>query len=287
VDSSSIPGITTVVTNATTDPLLTVSITGTPGPSKYLDGTGNWTTPAGSGGGSGTVSSVGLSMPAAFTVANSPVTSTGTLTVTGAGDTSQYVDGTGALQTFPTIPTVPTNIVETVDTTNGDFIDLTPSSAVDGDVVITADLSATGTKDATTFLRGDNVWASPSVSAGVSSIIAGAGISIDQSTGDVEITNDGGTVESITAVAPLTGGTITTTGSIGINQASGSAAGYLSSTDWNTFNSKQSTSEKGQANGYAPLDSNSKVPSANLPDSLVGAVVYQGTQLCQIKAIII
>jgi hypothetical protein len=168
VDSSSIPGITTVVTNATTNPLLTVSITGTPGPNKYLDGTGNWTTPAGSGGGALTLTTNGTSGAATLvgTTLNIPVYSTG---------------------------------------------------------------------------------------------------------------GGSGTVESITAVAPLTGGTITTTGSIGINQASGSANGFLSSTDWNTFNSKQSTSEKGQANGYAPLDSNSKVPSANLPDSLVGAVVYQGT----------
>ena len=50
----------------------------------------------------GTVTSVGLSMPSAFTVTNSPVTSSGTLTVTGAGTTSQYIDGTGGLQTFPT-----------------------------------------------------------------------------------------------------------------------------------------------------------------------------------------
>jgi hypothetical protein len=53
----------------------------------------------------GTVSSVGLSMPSAFTVTNSPVISSGTLTVTGAGTSGQYIDGTGALQTFPTIPT--------------------------------------------------------------------------------------------------------------------------------------------------------------------------------------
>lgn len=49
----------------------------------------------------GTVTSVGLSMPAAFTVTNSPVTGSGTLTVTGAGTSTQYIDGTGALQTFP------------------------------------------------------------------------------------------------------------------------------------------------------------------------------------------
>jgi len=50
----------------------------------------------------GTVESVGLSMPAAFNVADSPVTGSGTLTVTGAGATTEYIDGTGALQTFPT-----------------------------------------------------------------------------------------------------------------------------------------------------------------------------------------
>jgi hypothetical protein len=87
----------------------------------------------------------------------------------------------------------------------------------------------------------------------------------------------GGTVTEINTTAPITGGPITTTGSIGISQASASTDGYLSSTDWNTFNNKQSTSEKGAASGYAPLDANQKVPSANLPDSLVGAVVYQGT----------
>jgi hypothetical protein len=40
---------------------------------------------------------------------------------------------------------------------------------------------------------------------------------------------------------------------------------------------KQDVSEKNQANGYAPLDSGAKVPIANLPDSVVGQVEYQGT----------
>jgi hypothetical protein len=87
----------------------------------------------------------------------------------------------------------------------------------------------------------------------------------------------GGTVTNITTTAPITGGTITQTGTIGITLATASADGYLSSTDWNTFNNKQSTSEKGQADGYAPLNENNKVPTIHLPDSLVGAVVYQGT----------
>ena len=51
------------------------------------------------------VTSVGLTMPAAFTVANSPITQAGVLTVTGAGTAAQYINGLGNLITFPTIPT--------------------------------------------------------------------------------------------------------------------------------------------------------------------------------------
>jgi hypothetical protein len=52
---------------------------------------------------SGTVTSVGLSMPSAFTVTNSPVTSSDTLTVIGAGLASQYIRGDGQLASFPEI----------------------------------------------------------------------------------------------------------------------------------------------------------------------------------------
>lgn len=48
-----------------------------------------------------------------------------------------------------------------------------------------------------------------------------------------------GTVTSVGTTAPLTGGTITGSGTIGITQASAISDGYLSSTDWSTFNSKQ------------------------------------------------
>ena len=50
------------------------------------------------------VTSVGLTMPAAFTVANSPITTAGTFTVTGAGAANQYINGLGALTLFPAIP---------------------------------------------------------------------------------------------------------------------------------------------------------------------------------------
>ena len=50
--------------------------------------------------GAGTVTSVALAMPSAFSVSGSPITSSGTFTVTGSGNNTQYVDGTGALQSF-------------------------------------------------------------------------------------------------------------------------------------------------------------------------------------------
>jgi hypothetical protein len=47
------------------------------------------------------VTSVGLSMPSAFTVSNSPVTTSGNISVTGAGTTAQYIRGDGSLADFP------------------------------------------------------------------------------------------------------------------------------------------------------------------------------------------
>ena len=49
--------------------------------------------------------------------------------------------------------------VNSVGTSDTAFIDMTPTTPAIGDVVVTASLSATGTPDNTTFLRGDNVWA--------------------------------------------------------------------------------------------------------------------------------
>jgi hypothetical protein len=49
------------------------------------------------------VTSVGLSMPSAFTVSGSPVTASGNISVAGAGTVSQYIRGDGSLADFPSI----------------------------------------------------------------------------------------------------------------------------------------------------------------------------------------
>jgi hypothetical protein len=66
-----------------------------------------------------------------------------------------------------------------------------------------------------------------------------------------------GTVTSIATTGPITGGTITGSGTIGITQATISTDGYLNSTDWNTFNNKQPagnyiTALSGEATGSGP-----------------------------------
>ena len=48
--------------------------------------------------------------------------------------------------------------VDSVDTSDTAFIDMTPTTPQTGNVEITASLSATGTPDNTKFLRGDNTW---------------------------------------------------------------------------------------------------------------------------------
>ena len=67
----------------------------------YAAADGTWKTMSG-GGGSGTVTSVAVTVPAALSVSGSPITTSGTIAISGAGTISQLIDGTGALQTIPT-----------------------------------------------------------------------------------------------------------------------------------------------------------------------------------------
>ena len=73
--------------------------------------------------------------------------------------------------------------------------------------------------------------------------VSNGDLSITGSTAVIDTSGSGGsgTVTSIATTAPITGGTITSTGTIGISQADGSTDGFLSSTDWNTFDAKQDT----------------------------------------------
>jgi len=91
------------------------------------------TLPSGGGGGSGTVTSVALAVPSALSVAGSPVTTAGTITISGAGTSSQYIDGTGGLQTTPTGTVTAVTGVAPITSTGGNtpaiaITDATPSA---------------------------------------------------------------------------------------------------------------------------------------------------------------
>lgn len=68
----------------------------------YLAGDNTWKTIPGGGGGGGTVTSVALTAPAAFSVSGSPITTSGTIAISGAGTSAEYVKGDGTLGTTAT-----------------------------------------------------------------------------------------------------------------------------------------------------------------------------------------
>lgn len=101
-----------------------------------------------SSGGSG-LTSVGLSLPSAFTVTNSPLTSNGVLNVIGAGTTAQYIRGNGTLATFDTtaIPSFSAKV-------RGLFSGTSPIIYANGQISI-LNANASGQKGAATFTNGD------------------------------------------------------------------------------------------------------------------------------------
>jgi predicted heme/steroid binding protein len=103
-------------------------------------------------------------------------------------------------------------------------------------------LTTTGNSGASTYDNGTGVLNVPQYSlAGLGGVPTTRAITINGVNFDLSAdrTWNVGTVTSIATTGPITGGTITGTGTIGITQSSSSSNGFLSSTDWTTFNNKQ------------------------------------------------
>jgi predicted heme/steroid binding protein len=105
-------------------------------------------------------------------------------------------------------------------------------------------LTTTGNSGASTYDNGTGVLNVPQYTlAGLGGVPTTRSLTINGTAFDLSADRSWsvGTVTSIATSGPITGGTITGTGTIGITQASSTTNGFLSSTDWNTFNSKQNT----------------------------------------------
>jgi hypothetical protein len=119
-------------------------------------------------------------------------------------------------------------------------------------------------------------------SGGFSNVTIGSGISF--AGGTLSATGSGGTVTAVTGVAPIasSGGT---TPAISISQATTSTDGYLSSTDWNTFNNKQPAGSYltavsvVSANGFAGTSSGGTTPALTLSTSITGILKGNGTAI--------
>jgi hypothetical protein len=178
---------------------------GTSGQVLTSAGTGatpTWTTPT-----TGTVTSVAASAGTGISVSGSPITSSGTLTITNtAPDQVVSITGAGGAVVTGTYPS---------------FTVTTPSGTVTS-VSGTAPIASTG-------------GATPAISISQSS---GSTDGYLSSTDWTTFNNKGnGTVTSVSATSPITssGGATPT---IAIPAANTSTNGYLTSTDWNTFNGK-------------------------------------------------
>jgi predicted heme/steroid binding protein len=103
-------------------------------------------------------------------------------------------------------------------------------------------LTTSGNSGASTYNNGTGVLNVPQYSlAGLGGVPTTRTLTINGTAFDLSAdrTWSVGTVTSIATTGPIQGGTITGTGTISITQAGSASDGFLSSTDWNTFNNKQ------------------------------------------------
>jgi hypothetical protein len=228
--------------------------------------------------GTGSVTSVALTMPTAFSVAGSPVTTTGTLAVTATGTTAQYIRGNGSLETFPSLTGFVPYTGATADVNLGthdltaergtfqnngssDTLTVNHTSGSGYGIIVTKG----GANEALYVSKTSGSGNAMTVVGGRTSLVDLALSSVTNTAGDF-LTLSGGVVHkrtaaevrtdigagTVTSVAALTLGTSgtdlsstvangTTTPVITLNVPTASATnrGALSSSDWSTFNSKQ------------------------------------------------
>ena len=224
----------------------------------------------------GTVTSIGLVNGGGLSVSGSPITSSGDITVTNTdkgssqcifknivvsgedtvtaetnNDSLTLIAGTNMSistnctldsVTFCSTATACTGTVTSVGLTAGTGISVSgsPITSSGSITVCNTDKGSDQCIFKTFAVSGQNDIVADSNADTVTFVGSGIAITTDNTTDTMTftVTDAGGTVTCVCTTAPLTGGNFSTTGTIGITEADATTDGYLSSTDWSTFNSK-------------------------------------------------
>ena len=158
---------------------------------------------------------------------------------TTADTLKQFVDDADNLGNPGWIEVGTTSGVETVTTTDGTYINLTPNSATSGNVTVTADLSAVdGTSAAgTRFLSKDNTWDVPSFTSPGNGILTVQGSGVLGGTGTFSANQSGNTTISLThdnTTRTDTTSTVTANVFPVVNSVSTNATGHVTAVDIKT-----------------------------------------------------
>ena len=144
----------------------------------------------------GTVTEVGLSAPAAFSVSGSPVTGSGTLAFTGAGTTSQVVLGDGTLGTKFESFTVSGNTGTPQDITTGNTlkIDGTAATGITTEAIATDTLRVSLTTTGVTAATYGSASVVPVIAVDAQGRITSA---VDTAIGGFTLTADSGSNQTV------------------------------------------------------------------------------------------
>lgn len=184
---------------------------------KFLKADATWDVPSGTS--TGTVTSVNATVPAELSVSGVPITTSGTIAITKANESANTVwagptTGAAAQPTFRALVTA--DMPAGTGTVTSVGLTVPTEFSVSGSPV-----TGSGTLAVTKANESANtVWAGPT-SGGAAAPTFRALVAAD-------IPGGTGTVTSIATTAPITGGTITTTGTIGISDFVASGASHAS-----------------------------------------------------------
>ena len=182
------------------------------------------------------------------------------------GTTAQYFDGTLALKTFPTKLSSFTNDSGFITSAAATFTgDVTGTGTLPGSIALT--LADRGITEGTY----GSFSAIPSLTINSRGVITGVStVAIQSSNWDSAYTKR---IDSVSATAPLVLSLSSNVLSGSIPKATSSVNGYLSSTDWTTFNSKLSANQTITLSGDATGSGTTSIP-VTLANSGVTAGSY-------------